>query len=67
MTRLRQYVIRWTRWLLSALDELVFRKGGVKRYWIYVLIKLQIRGIDLPQSPSLASFTTSPTMGLAAG
>ena len=48
--RLRQYVTRWTRWLWGALDGLVSRRGGVKRYWVYVLIKLQISGVHLPQA-----------------
>ena len=29
--RLRQYVLRWWRWLLGGLDGLVSRKGGVRR------------------------------------
>ena len=48
--RLWQYVTRWTRWLWGALDGLISRKGGVKRYWVYVLIKLRIRGINLRQA-----------------
>jgi hypothetical protein len=44
MGRLRQYITSWTRWLWSALDGLVFRKGGAKRYWAHVLIKLRISG-----------------------
>ena len=35
--RLRRYVTRWTRWLWGGLDGLVTRKGGDKRYMVYVL------------------------------
>ena len=48
--RLRQYITRWTRWLWGALDGLVTRKGGVKRYMVYVLKDLQISGLKLPQA-----------------
>jgi RNA-directed DNA polymerase len=48
--RLWQYITRWTRWLWGALDGLVSRKGGVKRYWVHVLIKLRISGITMPQA-----------------
>ena len=48
--RLRQYITRWTRWLWGGLDGLVSRRGGVKRYLVYVLIKLRISGITLPQA-----------------
>ncbi|NTU68892.1 MAG: hypothetical protein HGB02_08440 [Chlorobiaceae bacterium] len=42
--RLRQYVTRWHRWLLGGLDELVTTKGGVTKYWVYVLKHLHISG-----------------------
>ncbi|ABB23746.1 hypothetical protein Plut_0882 [Pelodictyon luteolum DSM 273] len=42
ITRLRQYVTRWHRWLLGGLDELVTTKGSVTRYWVYVLKHLDI-------------------------
>ena len=45
--RLRQYVARWTRWLWGGLDGLVFRKGGVKHYTVFVLKQLQISGISI--------------------
>ncbi len=48
--RLRQYITRWTRWLWGALDGLVTRKGGIKRYMVYVLKDLQISGLKLPQA-----------------
>ena len=48
--RLWRYVTRWTRWLWGALDGLVTRKGGVKRYMVYVLKQLQISGIPLPRA-----------------
>ncbi len=48
--RLRQYVTRWTPWLWGALDGLVSRKGGFKRYLVHVLIKLRISGITLPRA-----------------
>jgi len=38
--RLRQYVVRWQRWHLGGLDEMVRRKGGVKRTWHHVLTHL---------------------------
>ncbi len=48
--RLWRYVTRWTRWLWGGLDGLVTRKGGVKRYMVYVLKQLQISGIPLPRA-----------------
>jgi len=45
--RLRQYVTRWHRWLhggLDGLDGLAAYKGGVTKYWIYVLKALHITG-----------------------
>ena len=30
-SRLREYVLRWYRWLLGGLDGMVSRKGGVRR------------------------------------
>ncbi len=50
VSRLRQYVTRWSRWLWGGLDGLVTRKGGVKLYMVYVLKQLQISGIQLPQA-----------------
>ncbi len=50
ISRLRQYITRWTRWLWGALDGLVSRRGGVKRYLVYVLIKLRISGAHFPQA-----------------
>ncbi len=35
--RLRRYVTRWTRRLWGGLDGLVTRKGGDKRYMVFVL------------------------------
>jgi hypothetical protein len=48
--RLRQYVARWTRWLWGGLDGLVFRKGGVKHYTVFVLKHLQISGITFSRA-----------------
>lgn len=48
--RLRQYVARWTRWLWGGLDGLVFRKGGVKHYTVFVLKQLQISGIHFSRA-----------------
>jgi RNA-directed DNA polymerase len=42
MTRLRQYVYRWRQWLWGGLASLVCRKGGWKRYWVWVKIHLNI-------------------------
>ena len=50
ISRLRQYITRWTRWLWGALGGLVSRKGDVKRYLVFVLIKLRISGINLAQA-----------------
>ncbi|NTU54157.1 MAG: hypothetical protein HGA97_10765 [Chlorobiaceae bacterium] len=44
ITRLWQYVTRWHRWILGGLDTLVTTKGGVTRYWVYVLKHLHISG-----------------------
>ncbi len=48
--RLWRYVTRWTRWLWGGLYGLVTRKGGDKRYMVYVLKQLQISGIQLPRA-----------------
>ncbi|MEI7824919.1 MAG: reverse transcriptase domain-containing protein [Chlorobiaceae bacterium] len=45
--RLRQYVIRWHRWLHGNLGDLVTTKGGITRYWIYVLKRLDITGATI--------------------
>ena len=39
--RLWEYVTRWHRWLHGGLRGLVNRKGGVKRYYIYILHRLE--------------------------
>ena len=44
LTRLRQYVTRWHRWLMGGLGDMVTRKGGSTRYWVYVLKQLHITG-----------------------
>jgi hypothetical protein len=44
IARLRQYVTRWHRWLLGGLDDLVSKKGGLTRYWVYLLKHLHIHG-----------------------
>ena len=40
--RLWEYVTHWHRWLHGGLQGLVTRKGGVKRYYIYILRQLGI-------------------------
>ena len=40
--RLWEYVIRWHRWLHGGLKGLVSRKGGIRRYYIYILRRLGI-------------------------
>ncbi len=40
--RLWDYVIHWHRWLHGGLRGLVNRKGGVKRYYTYILTRLGI-------------------------
>jgi hypothetical protein len=47
--RLRQYVTRWTHWLWGGLDGHVSRKGGLRRYLVFVLKQLQIGGVSLPR------------------
>ena len=42
--RLWQYVIRWHRWLHGGLDGMVSYKGGITKYWVYVLKHLHITG-----------------------
>jgi hypothetical protein len=44
---LRRLVVRADR-LWGGLDGLVTRKGGDKRYMVYVLKQLRISGIQLP-------------------
>ena len=38
--RLWEYAIHWHRWLHGGLSGLVTRKGGVNRYYIYILRRL---------------------------
>ena len=40
--RLWEYVTRWHRWLHGGLKGFVTRKGGVRRYYIYILRRLGI-------------------------
>ena len=40
--RLWEYVIRWHHWLHGGLKGLVSRKGGIRRYYIYILRRLGI-------------------------
>ncbi len=40
--RLWEYVIRWDQWLHGGLKGLVSRKGGIQRYYIYILRHLGI-------------------------
>jgi len=47
LRRLRQYVIRWHRWFQGALSGLVSRKGGIKRYWAWVISHLDIPEQDV--------------------
>jgi len=42
MTRLRRYVSKWWSWLRGGLAGLVFRKGGMRRYWVRLLAHLDI-------------------------
>ncbi len=44
LDRLRRYVTRWQSWLHGGLGGLVSRKGGVRRYWVFVLRQLGITG-----------------------
>lgn len=48
--RLWLHVTRWTRRLRGALGGLASRRGGVKRYMVYVLRQLQIAGIEPPRT-----------------
>ena len=40
--RLWEYVTRWRRWLHGGLKGSVTRKGGVRRYYIYILRQLGV-------------------------
>ena len=40
--RLWEYVTHWHRWLHGGLKGLVTRKGGIRRYYIYILRRLGI-------------------------
>ena len=40
--RLWEYVSYWYRWLHGGLKGLVTRKGGIRRYYIYILRRLRI-------------------------
>ena len=40
--RLWEYVTHWHRWLHGGLQGLVTRKGGIQRYYIYILRRLGI-------------------------
>ena len=43
ITRLRQYLTKWRQWLRGGLGGLLCRKGGMKRYWVWVKTHLDIR------------------------
>ena len=40
--RLWDYVTHWYRWLHGGLKGSVTRKGGIRRYYIYILRRLEI-------------------------
>ena len=40
--RLWEYVTHWYRWLHGGLKGSVTRKGGIGRYYIYILSRLEI-------------------------
>lgn len=44
MARLRQHATRWLRWLTGGLDGLVSRNGGLQRYGVRILTRLDIPG-----------------------
>ena len=39
--RLWEYVTHWYRWLHGGLQGLVTRKGGINRYYTYILRQLE--------------------------
>ena len=41
--RLWEYVTHWYRWLHGGLQGLVTRKGGINRYYTYILRQLEQR------------------------
>jgi RNA-directed DNA polymerase len=45
-SRLRRYVTRWAGWLRGGLDGHVSRKGGVKRFIVFVLKQLRVSGVS---------------------
>jgi len=47
MNRLRQYVTRWYCWLHGGIRGMVTRKGGEKRYLVFILNHLLINGLIL--------------------
>jgi hypothetical protein len=47
--RLWRYVERWVDWLWGGLGSIVSRKGGRQRYWIYILVGLDIDGTPVPR------------------
>ena len=47
INRLWLYVSRWTRYLWGGLSAMVSHAGGIKRYFVFVLNQLQIKGMSL--------------------
>jgi RNA-directed DNA polymerase len=41
--RVWQYVTRWVSYIRGGLDGLVSLAGGIRRYWVYILMSLNIR------------------------
>lgn len=50
LNRLWQYVTRWVSYIRGGLCGLVSLVGGIKRYWVYVLNQLQIKGMSFNAS-----------------
>jgi len=44
-----RYVEGWVDWLWGGLGSIVSRKGGRQRYWIYILVGLDIDGTPVPR------------------
>ena len=59
INRLWLYVSRWTRYLWGGLSAMVSHAGGIKRYFVFVLNQLQIKGMSLN--------ALNPTVQLTAG
>jgi len=62
--RLRQYVAHWVKYIHAGLNGLVSRKGGSKRYLVFIVKKLGLVNQLIEQSRSLWARTCNECDGV---